>query len=283
MALERTLELRRLINEYQYRYYVLDDPAISDAEFDKLVKELQTIEEEHPEFITPDSPTQRVGGQLSSAFRSVPHTRAVLSLSNAFSEQELRAFDRKARELVQADRLDYVMEPKIDGLSVILRYENGRFALALTRGDGVSGEDVTQNVKTIKSVPLVLRDTGKELPEYLEVRGEVFLPKEDFRKLNEDREENGLSTFANPRNAAAGSLRQLDPAVTASRPLRALFYEIRDITGNDWALPDSEAGCLALLKEMGFPVPDYDYLRSIDEVVESLHRWSNKRHSLLMT
>ncbi|MGI6163003.1 MAG: NAD-dependent DNA ligase LigA [Bacillota bacterium] len=279
MALERTLELRRLINEYQYRYYVLDDPAISDAEFDKLVKELQTIEEEHPEFITPDSPTQRVGGQLSSAFRSVPHTRAVLSLSNAFSEQELRAFDRKARELVQADRLDYVMEPKIDGLSVILRYENGRFALALTRGDGVSGEDVTQNVKTIKSVPLVLRDTGKELPEYLEVRGEVFLPKEDFRKLNEDREENGLSTFANPRNAAAGSLRQLDPAVTASRPLRALFYEIRDITGNDWALPDSEAGCLALLKEMGFPVPDYDYLRSIDEVVESLHRWSNKRHS----
>lgn len=276
----RIQELRQLINEHQYRYYVLDDPAVTDAEFDRLLRELQVLEKQNPELITPDSPTQRVGGQLSSAFRSVPHSRAVLSLANAFSEQELYTFDRKARELSHAGSHDYVIEPKIDGLSLILRYENGRFILALTRGDGISGEDVTLNVKTIKSVPLLLRESEREFPDYLEVRGEVYLPRNDFKKLNEDREANGLSTFANPRNAAAGSLRQLDPRITASRPLRALFYEIRDISGNDWHMPDSETFCLALLKNLGFPVPDFDYCRSIGEVVTALSGWQDKRHLL---
>lgn len=272
-------ELRQLIAEHEYRYYVLDDPVISDAEFDKLFRKLQQLEAQYPEFITPDSPTQRVGGQVSSAFRSVPHTRAVLSLANAFSEQELRAFDRRAREISGAQDLDYVVEPKIDGLSVILRYENARFTLALTRGDGLSGEEVTANVRTIGSVPLMLRNVPEGAPEYLEVRGEVFLPKEDFRKLNEEREQSGLPLFANPRNAAAGSLRQIDPKVTASRPLRALFYEIREIR-SDFRMPGTETGCLELLKALGFPVPVYNYCRSIGEVIDVVSHWQEHRHSL---
>ncbi|HHT84879.1 MAG: NAD-dependent DNA ligase LigA [Bacillota bacterium] len=272
-------ELRRQITEHEYRYYVLDDPVISDAEFDKLFRRLQQLEAQYPELMTPDSPTQRVGGQVSSAFRSVPHTRAVLSLANAFSELELSAFDRRAREISGAPQLDYVVEPKIDGLSVILRYENASLTLALTRGDGLSGEDVTANVRTIQSVPLVLRGIPGGTPEYLEVRGEVYLPKEDFRKLNEEREQNGLPLFANPRNAAAGSLRQLDPKVTASRPLRALFYEIRDLRG-DLQMPQDETACLELLRTLGFPVPVYHYCRSIDEVIEVVSGWQESRHTL---
>ncbi len=277
---EKISELRKLIFEHQYYYYVLDDPKISDFEFDKLFQELQQLEGQYPEFITPDSPTQRVGGQVSSAFRPVSHTQAVLSLSNAFTEQELRLFDKRAKELSGVAQLDYVVEPKIDGLSVILRYQDGKFAMALTRGDGVSGEDVTLNVKTIEAVPLVLRKTTWKTPEYLEVRGEVYLPKEDFKKLNELREESGLAVFANPRNAAAGSLRQLDPRVTASRPLRALFYEIRNIRGAHTEIPDSEAQCLEILKDVGFPIPAYDYCRSIDEVIEVLSRWKEERNAL---
>jgi DNA ligase (NAD+) len=278
-AAREVAELRQLIAEHEYRYYVLDDPVISDAEFDKLFRKLQQLEAQYPELITPDSPTQRVGGQVSSAFRSVPHTRAVLSLANAFSEQELRAFDRRAREISGAQDLDYVVEPKIDGLSVILRYENARFTLALTRGDGLSGEEVTANVRTIGSVPLVLRNVPEGAPEYLEVRGEVFLPKEDFRKLNEEREQSGLPLFANPRNAAAGSLRQIDPKVTASRPLRVLSYEIREIRG-DFRMPGTETGCLELLKALGFPVPVYNYCRSIGEVIDVVSHWQEHRHSL---
>ena len=196
-------ELRRQIAEHDYRYYVLDDPVMSDAEYDKLFRRLQQLEAEFPELVTPDSPTQRVGGQVSSAFRSVPHTRPVLSLANAFSDQE-PGFRQESQEISGAAELDYVVEPKIDGLSILLRDEHGRLALGLTRGDGLSGEDVTSNVRTIGSVPLVLRDTPEGAPEYLEVRGEVFLPKEDFKQLNEEREQNGLPLFANPRNAQPG-------------------------------------------------------------------------------
>ena len=278
-AAEEIAELRRQIAEHDYRYYFLDDPVMSDAEYDKLFRRLQQLEAEFPELVTPDSPTQRVGGQVSSAFRSAPHTRPVLSLANAFSDQELRAFDRRAREISGAAELDYVVEPKIDGLSIILRYENGRLALGLTRGDGLSGEDVTSNVRTIGSVPLVLRDTPEGAPEYLEVRGEVFLPKEDFKQLNEEREQNGLPLFANPRNAAAGSLRQMDPKVTASRPLRALFYEIRDIRGA-LPVPDDETACLELLKTLGFPVPVYHHCKSIGEVIDTISSWQESRHTL---
>ncbi len=261
-ALKRIEELRTLIHEHNYRYYVLDAPTITDAEYDRLFQELRELENLYPESVTPDSPTQRVGGQVLSVFRSVPHSGPVLSLSNAFTEGEIREFDRRVRQLGAIERVDYVVEPKIDGLSVILRYERGVFGLGLTRGDGVVGEDVTANVKTIKAIPLRLRQTSKPTPEHIEVRGEVFLPKDDFKRLNEEREEDGLPTFANPRNAAAGSLRQLDPGITASRPLRALFYEIRDVRGSGWDLPRYQVECMNLLKELGFPVASFDYCQS---------------------
>jgi len=279
-ALKRIEELRAAINEHNYRYYVLDSPIISDAEYDNLFQELKTLEEQYPEFITPDSPTQRVGGQVLSVFRSVPHSKPVLSLSNAFSEGEIREFDRRVKQLAGGAEVDYVVEPKIDGLSVILRYESGLLALGLTRGDGIIGEDVTANVRTIKAIPLSLRHREKSIPEYLEVRGEVYLPKQDFKKLNEEREEEGLPTFANPRNAAAGSLRQLDPRVTASRPLRAFFYEIREVRGEDWSLPRYQTQCLSWLKELGFPVAQFQHCKDIDQVISVLPEWEKKRHSL---
>lgn len=279
-ALKRIEELRAAINEHNYRYYVLDSPIISDAEYDNLFQELKTLEEQYPEFITPDSPTQRVGGQVLSVFRSVPHSKPVLSLSNAFSEGEIREFDRRVKQLAGGAEVDYVVEPKIDGLSVILRYESGLLALGLTRGDGIIGEDVTANVRTIKAIPLSLRHREKSIPEYLEVRGEAYLPKQDFKKLNEEREEEGLPTFANPRNAAAGSLRQLDPRVTASRPLRAFFYEIREVRGEDWSLPRYQTQCLSWLKELGFPVAQFQHCKDIDQVISVLPEWEKKRHSL---
>ncbi len=296
---ERAAALRREIREHQYRYYVLDSPTITDSEFDELYKQLVDIEKEHPELVTPDSPTQRVGGQVSSAFGSSPHRRPVLSLSNSFTEGEVRAFDRRIRDFAgSTSPVTYVVEPKIDGLSVILRYEDGAFALGLTRGDGVTGEDVSRNVRTVGAIPLTLRKPGDAdgvysgdapanpltagIPAFLEVRGEVYLPKVDFAKLNEDRELSGLSTFANPRNAAAGSLRQLDPKVTASRPLRALFYQIREArnSAGDDITPATEQVCLAALKALGFAVPAFDVCPSIDEVLARIPLWENERHRL---
>jgi len=279
-VLKRIEELRALIHEHNYRYYVLDAPTITDAEYDRLFQELKELERLYPELVTPDSPTQRVGGQVLSVFRSVPHSGPVLSLSNAFTEGEIREFDRRVKQLGGVERVDYVVEPKIDGLSVILRYETGILTLGLTRGDGLLGEDVTANVRTIKAIPLRLRKNTRPTPQYIEVRGEVFLPKEDFKRLNQEREEEGLPTFANPRNAAAGSLRQLDPAITASRPLRALFYEIRDVRGDDWDLPRYQVECMATLRDLGFPVASFDHCESIDEVIELLPVWESKRHSL---
>ncbi|HHY63707.1 MAG TPA: NAD-dependent DNA ligase LigA, partial [Clostridiaceae bacterium] len=215
----RIEELRKLINYHNHKYYVEDSPEIEDYEYDRLYHELLELEEKNPHLVTPDSPTQRVGGQASNAFEKVIHTVKMESLQDVFSVEELYAFDRRVRESLEDAEIEYVVEKKIDGLSVSLEYENGMFIRGSTRGDGIEGEDVTANLKTIKSIPLRLSlPEGSELP-YLEVRGEVFMSKKDFLELNEKQEAMDQKTFANPRNAAAGSLRQLDPSVTASRRL----------------------------------------------------------------
>lgn len=278
-ARRRAEELRRAIVEHEYRYYVLDNPIISDAEFDALVRELKEIEEKYPELVTPDSPTQRVGGKVASSFRSVPHSRPVLSLSNAFTFGELEAFYRRIQESIDSDRAYcYVIEPKIDGLTVVLRYREGVLELGLTRGDGLSGEDVTANVKTIGSIPLRLRASERGLPSFLEVRGEVYFPLAEFGEFNAKREEEGLTPFANPRNAAAGSLRQLDPRVTAQRPLRALFYEVRTVEG--MSIPKTEEESLEFLRALGFPVPYYEKCDGLERLLDSVEKWKKLRRDL---
>lgn len=242
----RVQELRAQINEHDYRYFVLDDPIISDAEYDALMRELVALEEAHPELVTPDSPTQRVGAPPSDAFAIVEHRVPMLSLANAFSPDDLRAFDARTRRLVDADKLSYVAELKIDGSSVSVTYEDGVLVRAATRGDGTRGEDITANVRTIRSVPLRLRQ-----PVTLEVRGEVFMTDADFAKLNEEREAAGEPLFANPRNAAAGSVRQQDPSVTARRPLDVFFYAVGHIEGE---APATHAELLEFLAELGFKV-----------------------------
>ncbi len=279
----RVNRLREEILEHQYRYYVQDDPVISDEVFDDLMRQLKRLEEAFPDLVTSDSPTQRVGGAASSAFRPVAHLQPVLSLSNAFAFSEVLAFHRRVTE-ASAERVGYVVEPKIDGLSVILRYQTGSLALGLTRGDGYTGEDVTANVRTVGSIPLSLKSReGGPVPGFLEVRGEVFLPRQDFKELNEDRQEKGLSVFANPRNAAAGSLRQLDPKVTAGRPLRALFYEIRsaeETRENSTAQRETEEELLKMLKDLGFPVPVYSLCSSLDDLADTISLWDQKRHQM---
>lgn len=224
-ASRRVNELRGLIEEHNYRYYVLDNPSVSDAEYDGLMRELLELEEQFPELRSPASPTQRVGAPPAEGFRPVPHAVPMLSLDNAFNEAELQEFVNRVRRLVEGEDVSWVTEPKLDGLSVELLYENGVFVTGSTRGDGHVGEDVTPNLRTIKSVPLRLRP-GNGNPERLVIRGEVFIGKAHFRHLNEEREQSGEALFANPRNAAAGSLRQLDPQITARRPLDVFFYDV---------------------------------------------------------
>ena len=232
MTLEQRAEkLRERVRYHNYRYYVLDDPEIPDAEYDRLLRELQQLEQQHPELITPDSPTQRVGARPLSAFGEVRHELPMLSLDNAFSDEELGEFDRRVRERLGVDTVEYTGEPKLDGVAVSLLYEDGRLVRGATRGDGSSGEDVTQNVRTIQSIPLRLR--GKGYPQRLEVRGEVFMSHGGFRKLNERAAAAGQKTFANPRNAAAGSLRQLDSRVTAQRPLEIYCYGVGVVAGGE--------------------------------------------------
>ncbi|HEX6713004.1 MAG TPA: hypothetical protein VF066_06450, partial [Thermoleophilaceae bacterium] len=219
---KRAEELRRQLEYHGHRYYVLDDPEISDAGYDELLNELRAIEAEHPELLTPDSPTQRVGGKPLDKFEPVRHLQPMLSLANARNEDELRAWEARVQRLSGRDEIEYVTEPKIDGLAISLVYENGVFVRGATRGDGETGEDVTQNLKTIKSIPLRIADA----PPLLEVRGEIYLPLEAFAKLNEERAAAGQPTFANPRNSAAGSIRQLDPALAAARPLQMWSYAV---------------------------------------------------------
>jgi DNA ligase (NAD+) len=212
----RLERLRREVDEHNYRYYVLDEPSVDDAVYDALLRELTELEADHPELVTPESPTQRVGAQPSAAFASVAHEAPMLSLANAFNEQEVADFDRRVRERLglteDDDPVVYTAEPKLDGLAVSLLYEQGRFVRAATRGDGTTGEDVTHNIRTLRSVPLKLR--GKGYPARFEVRGEVYMPKEGFAALNRRIEDDGGRPFVNPRNAAAGSLRQLDASIT---------------------------------------------------------------------
>lgn len=271
-AEQRIQELRDKLNEYNYQYYVLDSPTVPDSEYDRLMQELLKLEEQFPDLITPNSPTQRVGGEPLDAFEKVEHAVPMLSLSNAFNEQDLRDFDRRVRERIGSN-VAYVCELKIDGLAVSLKYENGEFVQGATRGDGSIGEDITSNLKTIRSIPLTLRKRVN-----LEVRGEVFMPKRSFLKLNEAREKQGEALFANPRNAAAGSLRQLDPKIAASRNLDIFVYGIGVLEG---VAIDSHSEGLELLQSLGFKVnSEWKRCNSIDEVIQFVGGWFEKRPSL---
>ncbi|HSC77174.1 MAG TPA: NAD-dependent DNA ligase LigA [Candidatus Acidoferrales bacterium] len=274
-------KLREKIRRHENRYYVLDDPEISDAEFDKLMRRLQELEATHPELVAPDSPTQRVGGQPREGFLTVRHRRPLMSLENAMSLDELREFDRRARELSGRKEIDYVCEHKFDGFSISVVYEDGAYARAVTRGDGSQGEDVTPNVKTIRSLPLrIARDALKKakLPAGFEVRGEVLMTRKAFQALNREQQEKGEKVFANPRNAAAGSVRVLDPGITAQRKLDLYAYFL--LTDGRWALP-RHSQALERLHELGFRVSkDWERCRGIDEVVRYCERWEARRDSL---
>ena len=271
-------KLRREIRHNEYLYYVLDAPEITDAEYDRMMVRLRELEARYPDSIPADSPTQRVGGRASSQFTEVRHLEPLLSLGNVFSAEELRAFDERVRSgLPAGSKVEYVMEPKIDGLACSLIYENCKLVRAATRGDGVVGENVTANVRTIRSIPLTLKvPEGEAVPELLDVRGEVYMPRQAFMRLNEQRAERGESEFANPRNAAAGSLRQLDPQVTASRSLSFFAYYL---VGEGAQPKHSES--LALLARYGFKVSEnYKVVENIDEAIKYIGDFNELRQGL---
>ncbi|MGC1335453.1 MAG: NAD-dependent DNA ligase LigA [Candidatus Cybelea sp.] len=273
----RADELRAQIEEANYRYYALDDPQITDAEFDALLRELVEIEREHPELETPDSPTQRVGAPALQRFAPYEHARPMLSLANAVSVDELRAFDERARKLAGAG-VEYVCELKIDGLAIALDYRDGSLTRGGTRGDGRVGEDVTANLRAVKTIPLRLRAVGST-PKFVEARGEVYLRKSDFERLNSEREREGLAAFANPRNAASGGVRQLDPALTAKRRLSFFAYQLA-VDEGDRAAPKTQWDALARLRTLGFPVnPHVHRAATLDEVVEYCTNSERKRDS----
>ncbi len=271
---ERIEQLRDEIRKHDYHYYVLDSPLITDREYDELLAELKSLEAQHPELITPDSPTQRVGGEPLPGFTTVRHRVPLLSLDNTFSREELMEFNRRIQARLSPEEISYVCELKIDGVSIALIYENGLLVSAATRGDGVVGENVTQNVRTIRTVPLRLRDPVPRL----EVRGEIYIAKQDFVRLNREREEKGEKTFANPRNSAAGSLRQLDPRITASRPLKAFIYDLLYVEGPEIR---EQAEVLKFLRDQGFPVnPHWRLVGGVEEVWEFCQEWRERRHDL---
>ncbi|MBB3907725.1 NAD-dependent DNA ligase LigA [Anoxybacillus rupiensis] len=271
-AIGRIEELRRLLDQYNYEYYVLDRPSVPDAEYDRLMQELIALEEAHPDLKTKDSPSQRVGGQALDAFQKVEHRAPMLSLANAFNEGDLREFDRRVRQEV-GDDVAYVCELKIDGLAVSLRYEDGYFAQGATRGDGITGEDITENLKTIRSLPLRLQQ-----PVTLEARGEAYMPKRSFERLNEQRRQRGEELFANPRNAAAGSLRQLDPKIAASRHLDMFIYGLAN--AEEMGI-DSHSEALDYLQRLGFKTnPERRRCANMEEVIEFIKEWNGKRPQL---
>ncbi|MED3624962.1 NAD-dependent DNA ligase LigA [Neobacillus thermocopriae] len=271
-AEKRIIELRNLLNQYGYEYYVLDKPSVPDAEYDRLMQELLALEEQFPELKTPDSPSERVGGAVLDMFEKVEHRTPMLSLGNAFNEQDLRDFDRRIRQAVGND-FSYVCELKIDGLAVSLRYEDGLFIQGATRGDGTIGEDITANLKTIKSIPLRLTE-----PVSIEVRGEAFMPKRSFEALNEARKERGEELFANPRNAAAGSLRQLDPKIAASRKLDIFLYGIGNVS--EIGIESHSEG-LDYLDQLGFKTnKERKKCATIEDVIEFVNSWVEKRPHL---
>ncbi len=269
---KRIEELRQLLNHYNYEYHVLDQPSVPDAEYDRMMNELQDLEEANPELRTEDSPTQRVGGPPLEGFQKVEHRVPMLSLGNAFGEEDLKDFDRRVRDRIGED-FSYVCELKIDGLAVSLIYEDGLFVRGATRGDGTVGEDITQNLKTIPAIPLRLSEGVS-----MEVRGEAYMPKPSFMKLNENREKNEQDVFANPRNAAAGSLRQLDPKIAASRNLSVFVYGVGTVEGRELS---SHSDGLDFLNELGFKTnPEWKRCNTIEDVIEFIGGWSEKRPDL---
>jgi len=273
---QRINKLRELINYHNYRYYVLDSPEISDAEYDELMRELEQLEEAHPELITPDSPTQRIGAAPVEAFGVVEHPQPLLSLANAFSDEEIDAWYRRASNLLGSRKTDFVCELKIDGLAVALTYVNGLLEVGATRGDGYRGENITQNLRTVKSIPL---SVSKEAPPRFEVRGEVYLPKTGFKKLNEERAKEGLPLFANPRNAAAGSVRQLDPRITAQRPLDIFVYGLGWAEGK--AVPETHWEIMQYLKSLNFKInPNIALCHTIDEAKAYYAKWVKNEEAL---
>ncbi|MFT3762826.1 MAG: NAD-dependent DNA ligase LigA [Pseudoxanthomonas sp.] len=282
-------ELRRRLEDANYRYYVLDEPDITDAEYDRLLRELEALEAAHPQLAAPDSPTQRVGAAPSAKFAEVRHVVPMLSLGNAFDDDEVRDFVRRIDEKLERRELIFSAEPKLDGLAISLRYEHGRFVQGATRGDGATGEDVTPNLRTVKAIPLRLRIEkdeddplklrGKGWPDVLEVRGEVFMPRADFEKYNEQVRLHGGKVLANPRNGAAGSLRQLDPRITAQRPLSFYAYALGAVDGGE--LPDTHSATLKKLREWGFPVsPLNEVVEGADGLLDYYRRIGGKRDGL---
>jgi len=274
---KRAEGLRREINYHNYRYYVLDDPVISDGEYDSLVRQLEELERKNPELVTPDSPTQRVGGQPTEGFPAVRHAVPMLSLDNTYSSDELRDFDRRVRRVLGESGFGYVVEPKVDGVAVSLRYREGIFTLGSTRGNGLVGDEVTSNLRTIKSIPLRIIGNDGELAN-IEVRGEVYIPKKEFARLNSERQENGEQLFANPRNAAAGSLKQLDPRVVATRHLDMFIHSVAEPPSGEFK---SHYQTLERLKDAGFKTnPHNRKLDSIEEVVRFCEDWEPNRDAL---
>ena len=276
-------DLKSQVNFHNHRYHVLDAPLISDAEYDKLLNELKQIESDHPNWITPDSPTQRAGATPADRFEKVRHPASILSLANAFGGADARAWFERVRKLDErVASAKFVVEPKIDGLSVILHYRNGLFVQGATRGDGEVGEDITANLRTVKAIPLkipVTKSSELPVPAYLVVRGEAFIPIREFEKLNEQLEEDGQKTYLNPRNTAAGSLRQLDPALTAARPLTLLVYQI--IRSEGGKVPASQWELLKYLKDLGFPVTDVArQFKDIDSAIAYTETWNTRRDEL---
>ena len=268
---EEISKLVSLLNKYSYDYYVEDNPQISDTEYDTLYKQLEKLEENHPEYILENSPTQRVGDRVLDEFEKITHKVPMLSLSNTFSTEDLRDFDARVSKLVSDQSVEYICELKIDGLAISIKYENGRLASAATRGDGSVGEDVTENIKTIFSIPKVLKDNRT-----FEVRGEVYLPRKSFELLNSERESNNEVLFANPRNAAAGSLRQLDSKITAKRRLSAFIYSI---VGDESIV--SQENALNTAKEYNLPVnPNFKLCKNIDEVIDYINYWTENKKNL---
>jgi DNA ligase (NAD+) len=274
-------QLKKDILWHSYRYFVMDTPVISDLEYDRMSTRLKQIEAEHPDWITNDSPSQRVGGAVLDKFVKVKHPAPILSLANAFNKADVMSwYERVVKIDERVEKSGYILEPKIDGLTVVLHYQNGVFILGATRGDGEIGEDVTANLRTVNAVPLSIPidKNGPKPPAQLVVRGELFMYVKEFEKLNKKLEENGERTYQNPRNTAAGSLRQLDPTLTASRPLTLLCYAI---VAADGPIPDTQKGTLEYLKALGFPVTDqYEFTSDIRGVIEGIDRWNEKRDKL---
>jgi DNA ligase (NAD+) len=279
-AQQRLVELQQLLRAHNYRYYILNDPVISDHEYDSYYRELLELEEKYPALKTPDSPTQRAGTPPSDAFARLEHPAPILSLDNAFSGGELRAWQQRLSRLDErASGAEFMMEPKLDGLTVVLHYENGVFARGATRGNSVIGEEITENLRTIRTLPLRIPPDPESPapPQSLVVRGEAFIRISDFEKLNKHLEEAGERTYVNPRNTAAGSLRQLDSSLTAKRPLTLLVYQI--VTSSD-PLPTTQQDTLSYLGQLGFPTPNFDFCSDLDTVINSLEAWDVRRRKL---